>query len=122
MRRVVIIVGVIVVAGFVIFGAYHALLYWGAGELMKTGKLEGDSRTKFVDSTIKSCEAGFKDNYPRAGVESYCTCIANVAADIISPDEMKSLAVTGQVPDSLGKKLDQPIKQCLKSSGLAPAQ
>ncbi|HEX3065047.1 MAG TPA: hypothetical protein VHQ39_06170 [Dongiaceae bacterium] len=122
MRRVVIIVSVIVVAAVVLYGAYYAFLYLGASEAMKTGKLEGDARTNFVNSAIQSCEAGFKGNYPKTGVESYCTCIANVSADIITPDEMKSLAMTGHVPDSLGKKLDAPIKQCLKDSGLLPAQ
>jgi hypothetical protein len=122
MRRVFIIVGVIVVVAVVLVGAYYGILYWGASEAMKSGKLEGEPRTNFVESAIQSCEASFKGNYPKASVESYCTCIANVSADIITPDELKSLAMTGQVPDSLGKKLDTPVKQCLKDSGLLPAQ
>jgi hypothetical protein len=91
-------------------------------ESMKNGKLEGPARDHFVADSVGACVRQRPTNVAEDKFKQYCTCASEKAADLITPDEAKEINATGQMPDSLLNKLKEPMKQCLQSAGLLPAQ
>ena len=118
MRNAIIVLACVAglaLAGFIL---KYAIDYYEIHKSMESGKLSGPNRDSFISSSIKSCEAQIPANVPKATAESYCTCVTYKAVDLISEDEMRSVYQTGQIPDSLAKKLEAPIKQCISDAKL----
>ncbi len=130
MRNIVIAIAVI--AGLVVLGigvkyGWDSLIHGPVGdaaidEAMKNGKLEGPARDQFLAQSVGACVKQKPDTVSEEAFKNYCTCASQKAADLITPEEAKEINATGQMPDSLLNKLKDPMKQCLQSAGLLPAQ
>lgn len=125
-RNIIILVAAVVVVavlGVVGWSALHGPAGDAAiDEAMKNGKLEGPARDQFVAQSEGACIKQKPASLAEDKFKQYCTCASEKAADLITPDEAKEINTTGQMPDSLLNKLKDPIKQCLQSAGLLPAQ
>ena len=122
MRNVIIVLACVAGLALIGFVLKHAIDYDEIHQAMESGKLSGPDRDAFISSSIKSCDAQISSSASKAAAESYCTCFTYKAVDLVSEDEMKSVYQTGQIPDSLAKKLEGPVKQCLSDAKLAPQQ
>ena len=89
---------------------------------MKNGKMDDQMRADFIKSSTAAC---VKQRAPGVDEEKFkrvCVCYSDKAADLLTPEDAKAVGETGVVSDSLRAKLQEPIKQCMQSEGLVPAQ
>lgn len=130
MRNIVIAVGAIIVLVLVGLGvkygwqAVHSSSSSDAAydQLTTTGVLSGSARDDFIAQGVQGCEAKRPDSVSADAFKQYCVCAMNKAADLITSDEARAVQATGNMPDTLATKMQEPVKQCLKAAGLLPAQ
>lgn len=117
MRNVIIAIAVI--AGLVVIGIG---VKYGWDVLFQNGTPERPARDQFIAQSVGACMKQKPDKVAEEAFRQYCTCASEKAFDLITPDEAKEINATNRMPDSLLNKLKDPIKNCLQSAGLAPAQ
>lgn len=93
-----------------------------ASSAMQSGKMEGPFRDAFIKSSVNACLTKRPDSIDADKFRQACVCFSEKAADMMTPDEVKEVGQTGAVPDSLQQRLNGPIKDCMRSAGLVPAQ
>ncbi len=128
MRNIVIAVAAVIVLVLVGLGIkYGWQAIHGSGDaaydqLTTTGVLSGSARDDFIAQGVQGCETKRPDSVSADAFKQYCVCAMSKAADLITADEAKAVQVTGNMPDTLAAKMQEPVKQCLKAAGLLPAQ
>jgi hypothetical protein len=108
-------------AGWVVL----ALAIAGAGAGLESraavAQLTGSDRTDFVQASLSSCTSSMQQAAPSISadaVKSYCTCMANKAADMTTPADLQYVAQHGTGSDDYTNRIKALAPGCLAAAGL----
>ena len=84
-------------------------------------QLTGAGRDSFVQASIKSCSDTVRGNSPGLSAEpitTYCTCMANGEADIMTPADIAYMTEHQAAPDDYRQRVQALAPACKKAAGL----
>jgi len=115
------IVGGLVVAAVVGFGVYFAASGFQLSSLLPSGTTKTPQfRASYIDGAKKSCTKSASQNNQSATaaqIETYCDCMANGSADLLTDDDVKyMLDHLGSIPPGFEQRMQPLLTQCLHTA------
>ena len=89
---------------------------------MPNGKMDSEMRASFIKTSVAACLAQRTPNVDADKFKQYCVCVSEKGADLLTPEDVKAMDQAERITDAVLAKLKEPIKQCMQSVGLLPAQ
>lgn len=111
------LVGGLVVIVVVVAGLFATGVFKLSNMMPADATKSPEFRTSFIDGAKRSCQSSATTSNPSASqqqIATYCECMANGMADLMTDDDMKyMLDHLGSMPPGIEQRMQPLLTQCL---------